>query len=126
MGVAKRLAMRLDRVASFNTVSEHTTLFEELHDRAAHLAGAAAVYPAQILHPKNLTTCPSTPCPSTPRCSRTCTTRRRTLQVLLRHADLLHVPAIGTEGAGGLHRDTMSGHQQLQCLFTCNLLPPSA
>ena len=42
MGVAKRLAMRLDRVASFNTVSEHTTLFEELHDKAAHLAGAAA------------------------------------------------------------------------------------
>jgi hypothetical protein len=38
-GVAKRLAMRLDRVASFNTVSEHTTLFEDLHDKAAHLAG---------------------------------------------------------------------------------------
>jgi hypothetical protein len=52
VGVAKRLAMRLDRVASFNTVSEHTTLFEELHDKAAHLAGAAAVSPAQILNPK--------------------------------------------------------------------------
>ena len=42
MSIAKRLAMRLDRVASFNTVSEHTTLFEDLHDKAAHLAGADA------------------------------------------------------------------------------------
>ena len=37
--IAKRLAIRLD---SFNTVSEHTTLFEDLHDKAAHLAGADA------------------------------------------------------------------------------------
>lgn len=28
----------MDRVASFS-VSEHTTLFEDLHDRAAHFAG---------------------------------------------------------------------------------------
>ena len=49
MSIAKRLAMRLDRVASFNTVSEHTTLFEDLHDKAAHLAGTDAARP-HLLH----------------------------------------------------------------------------
>ena len=41
MPISKRLAIRMDHVASFNSVSEHTTLFEKLHDRAAKVAGAA-------------------------------------------------------------------------------------
>lgn len=37
--LTKSAARQMDRVASFS-MSEHTTLFEDLHDRAAHAAGA--------------------------------------------------------------------------------------
>lgn len=44
--ITKRLALQLHRVASFNSVSEHTTLFEHLHDKVVHVAGKL---PANLL-----------------------------------------------------------------------------
>lgn len=39
--LAKRARLRLERLGSFVSASEHTMLFEALHERAVHTAGTS-------------------------------------------------------------------------------------